>query len=517
MGLVVIEAPGKVETVRRNFPFPAEVVATRGHLFDLPEYALGIEEDRITLTPVNADLLRDLYHLLRIHDEIYIATDPDREGEVIAQQIYEMVPSPERVVRIRPLSLDREGLREAIRNAQPAPEIGLARAGLTRRVVDRLIGFTLSRQAKKELAQEDRSFNTVSIGRVKTAALRQFRAISTLHAYRVKLVFALGYEGVAICDGIARSSRPLPTRAKEGWFRVVGKPVFREETSKPLTTALFLANRARYGSSLGSFSAYRTAQKLYEEGIISYIRTREEVITPAGMDLAAKMLEQEGLGRVPTLEPSYPSGGHESIRPARTIAPDEAERMTGDQQEVYRFIKDSFLDAAARKKRKKIVVRLAIGDTQFDAELESEHPNIEEMVRPGAAAYGKAQPAHGNIRLHDMYLWMDRNRIGTPGTYASSVWGLVEAGYITPGMLVTPQGRDILEWVEAKAPWLNEKTSRTMEDLLDEVRQGRKGYLDVFDALREISREKRIPLVKKDPAEALRETVRTYCRPTPAL
>jgi DNA topoisomerase IA len=510
MALVVIEAPGKLETVRRNFPIPAEVVATRGHLFDLPQYMFGIEEDRIVLVHINANHLSYLCDRLRVHDEIYIATDPDREGEVIAQQVFEMTPPGRKVRRIRPRSLDRDGLEEAFRNAEPAPDAGLALAGLTRRIVDRIIGFTLSRQARKFMAEEREGSVSVSIGRVKTPTLRHFRSLSNVYAYRIRLVFALGFDGLVLCDGIVRSNNLLPTRSKDGWFRVSGTPRFQEEPARPLTTARFLAGQARYGSSLASFSAYRTAQKLYEEGFLTYVRTREEVITPAGLDLARELMRREGTGLSPVLEPAYPSGGHESIRPARIPEPGEEERLTGEQQEIYRSIRDAFLDAAAGKKRKRIRTRLEHNGVQFQAELESDHPHIEEIVRPGAAAYGRAHPAHGNIRLHDTYLWMDRNRVGTPGTYTSSVWGLVNAGYLSPGMLITPRGRRLLEWVEAEAPWLDEATSRTLEDLLEEVRVGRKGYLDVFDALRDISKEERMPVVRKDPAEALREAARTF-------
>ncbi len=514
MALVVIEAPGKVEAVRNNFPFPVEVVATRGHLLDLPQHYLGVEEDRIVLVPVNADHLRRLYDLLRVHDEIYIATDPDREGEVIAQQVYEMIPAPSphssrKVWRIRPHSLDKEGLDHAIKHAESKPDAGLALAGLTRRIVDRLIGFTLSRQAAKHVVNQGDDTLSVSIGRVKTPTLHYFRSLASLYAYRLRLLFALGFDGLIVCDGLVRSSTPLPTRIKEGWFRVSTKPTFKTEIIKPLTTARLLAHRARYGSSLESFSTYRTAQRLYEEGHITYIRTREEVITPVGIELARTIEAKDKNGLVPCLEPAYPSGGHESIRPTQSEPPD-MKLLTGEQKEIYEFIRHTFLNAAAMKEQRRINVLLEHHGILLSAELESDYPYIQDIVRHGVVAYGRMHPAHGNIRLHDTYLWMDQHRVGTPATYTSSIWGLIQAGYLSPGMIVTPKGRRILEWVDAEAPWLNVSTSRLLEDLLDDVREGRKGYLDVYNALKDISREEKIPVVKKDPIKALRETVCTY-------
>lgn len=117
MALVLIEAPGKVDTVRRNFPGPGkiDVIATYGHLFDLPQFNLGIEADRIQLVPINMKTLHSIREAAEKHSEIYVATDPDREGEVIARQVMEIlvtVMGKKNVVRIHPHDLSRQEMSQ---------------------------------------------------------------------------------------------------------------------------------------------------------------------------------------------------------------------------------------------------------------------------------------------------------------------------------------------------------------------------------------------------------------------
>ena len=511
MAVVVIEAPGKIDTVSRNFPASSdkiEVVATHGHLFDLPEYSLGIEENRITMVAIRADLVRSLRAALEAHREIYVATDPDREGEVIAAQVFELCPPGRKVLRVYPRSLDRSGLESAMAAALPEPDRGLAMAGLTRRVVDRLIGFTLSRKAAKVFGEN------VSIGRVKSAVLRRLHPPVKRFAYVGKLVFALGFEGVAVCDCVFRGPGRLPKNARTGWHTVARLSGISARPASPVTTARLLMDHAKHGV-FRSFSAYRGAQDLYEQGLLSYVRTRENVVTEPGLDMARELIRLEGTGKTVSLEPSLPVGGHESIRPAWPLSPDDiGVKLTGEQRSLYRYVHDAFLAAACEKKTTEIRAKVKAAGTVYDALLTSDHPDIEEIVRPGAVGFGRMRAANAEIRLHDLIRWMDSKRIGTPGTYVSSISGLMESEYATPGLGVTDKGMRVLDWLDRNAPWLTAETSQKLEELLEGIRDGKSTYQEVFDALRDFSasgpsRNVEIPKIRKDPALALKETVQT--------
>lgn len=513
MALVLIEAPGKVDTVRRNFPGPGkiDVIATYGHLFDLPQFNLGIEADRIQLVPINMKTLHSIREAAEKHSEIYVATDPDREGEVIARQVMEIlvtVMGKKNVVRIHPHDLSRQEFERAIAAGNTFNE-GLARAGMCRRVVDRLIGFLLSRRAGKDLGAN------VSIGRVKTAILQQAVNGFIGKSYYGKLVFALGYDGVLLCN-VTMKGEVWHKGGHEGWFRIRSIKSTKVHTVPPVTTATLLSHFATKGV-FRPFTAYGTAQKLYEHGVTSYPRTREEIITRAGLDIAETLLAKSDPRRTVQIEPGLPVGGHESIRPAEPFLEPELRGLTGGEKEVYSYICNQFMDAAACKKVCMISGTIEMAGDLFDTEIESDNPDVEKILRVGSAAYGKVVPAHPSIRLQDLFTWMDRERIGTPGTYSSAVKSLVDKGYLSSGILVTNMGLKILEWVDKNASWLSATTSSNLEKLLDDVQMGKIGALKVFEALKDFSKEESIPVVQKDPMAALSDTVKVCFSPAPGL
>ena len=508
MALVLIEAPGKIATVRRNFPGAAEVIATYGHLFDLPQFNLGIEADRIQFVPINMKTIRTIREAAAKHTEIYISTDPDREGEVIARQIMGIladVTGKKTVVRIHPHDLSRQEFERAIAAGNTFNE-GLARAGMCRRIIDRLIGFTLSRRAGKDLGAN------ISIGRVKTAILQQATRCFPGKSYHGKLVFALGYRGAMVCNTTMRGDA-WHKGGLSGWFRMNSIKSGDIRTAAPVTTASMLSHFAAKGV-FRPFSAYKTAQKLYEQGTTSYPRTREEIITQPGIGIAGTLLSKQGRGPV-QIEAGLPLGGHESIRPAEAFLESELRSLTGGERDVYSYICNQFLDAATCRKVCTIYGTIEGSRDRFDVRIDSENPDAGKIIRPGSAAFGRVVPAHAATRLQDLFAWMDAERIGTPGTYSSAVKGLIDKQYLSSGVLVTTMGMKILEWVDENARWLSMATSSNLEKLLDEVQLEKTDVLKVFEALKDVSGEESIPAVKKDPMAALSDTVRLYFPSSP--
>jgi DNA topoisomerase-1 len=377
-GLVVVESPTKVKTIAKYLDGKYVVKASMGHVRDLPKSQLGVDlkknfRPKYVVTPAKKKVLDDLVKAAEKADTLYVATDPDREGEAIGWHLAQELPIEKKnVYRITFNEITERAVKAAF--TKPG-RIDLKRvdAQQARRVLDRLVGYSLSPLLW------DKVRRGLSAGRVQSVAVRLIvdreREIQafvpveywTLHA---RLKAALPPEFTATLREVDGEKAALATEettravmARLEGERFVVRSVTRGERKRnPAPPFITSTMQQDAGRTLG-FSAKKTmtvAQQLYEGieigedgpvGLITYMRT-DSVRIAAEAQAEARRWATERLGAeyVPGTPPVYKSRGsaqeaHEAIRPS-DVARDPrtlARFLTKDQLALYRLIWERFL------------------------------------------------------------------------------------------------------------------------------------------------------------------------------
>ena len=171
MNLFIIEATEKVETIKKYLGEDYTVFATKGHIRDLPQKSLGVQitnnfEPIYEIMPDKKRVVNDLTNLAKKADKIYVATDPDREGEDIAYHVANILKiDPKENVRVAFNAIDKETIKEALKSPRDI-DLNLVNAQQARRVLDRLVGYKISPIICKKIKPN------LSAGRVQSAALK---------------------------------------------------------------------------------------------------------------------------------------------------------------------------------------------------------------------------------------------------------------------------------------------------------------------------------------------------------
>jgi DNA topoisomerase-1 len=377
-GLVVVESPTKVKTIAKYLDGKYVVKASMGHVRDLPKSQLGVDpkknfKPKYVVTPTKKKVLDELVKAAEKADTLYVATDPDREGEAIGWHLAQELPIDRRnVYRITFNEITERAVKAAF--SKPGRiDLKKVDAQQARRVLDRLVGYSLSPLLWDKIRRG------LSAGRVQSVAVRLIvdreREIQafvpveywTLHArLRAKrppeftaTLREVDGEKAALAD--EASTRALMARLDGARFivRSVTRGERKRNPAPPFITSTLQQDAGR---KLG-FSAKKTmtvAQQLYEGievgeegavGLITYMRT-DSVRIAAEAQAAARQWATERLGAeyVPDAAPSYKSRGsaqeaHEAIRPSDvTREPKALARvLTKDQLGLYRLIWERFM------------------------------------------------------------------------------------------------------------------------------------------------------------------------------
>ncbi|MDW8237533.1 MAG: DNA topoisomerase, partial [Aquificaceae bacterium] len=279
--LLIVESPTKARTLTKLLGSGFVIVATAGHLKDLPKNYLGVDLETLEPSFVwlsgKKRLVEKILSLAKTSDTIFIATDPDREGEAIASTLGEVLKNLERpVFRISLYELTREAIFKAIENPSGIHS-GLVSAQLARRVLDRLVGYLLSPKASRALKMKGSS-----VGRVQSPAIRlivdrerKIEGFKPKTSYYIKAVFQEGFE--AIWDYAfekPESAKTFLDKFKDLPFEVVKAESWQERILPPraFKTAT-LQQVASQSLSIGVAKVQALAQILYETGYITYPRT----------------------------------------------------------------------------------------------------------------------------------------------------------------------------------------------------------------------------------------------------
>ena len=174
--LIVVESPSKAKTIEQYLENEFEVIACIGHVKDLPSNKLGIDiennfEMTLDVLPKRKDFIKELKKKSKLADRVYIASDPDREGEAIAAHLASEV-SKEKLERVEFTEITQEGIKEGMANSRKLDD-NLISSQKTRRIIDRLVGYKVSPVLWATLQKNMNFVNTtLSAGRVQSACVK---------------------------------------------------------------------------------------------------------------------------------------------------------------------------------------------------------------------------------------------------------------------------------------------------------------------------------------------------------
>jgi DNA topoisomerase-1 len=427
MNIVIVESAAKAKTINKYLGSNFKVIASYGHVRDLPSKDGSVEPDKDfemhwDVDGKSAKVMRDIAAAVKTADKLILATDPDREGEAISWHILRVLEEKRALKKGVPVErvTFNAVTKQAVLDAMKAPrqiERPLVEAYLARRALDYLVGFTLSPVLWRKLP------GARSAGRVQSVALRlvcdreaEIEAFKTDEYWTIEalLATAKGEDVRARLNAIAgkrldkldikdgTSANAIKAAIEHGDFRItsVEKKAVRRNPYAPFTTSTLQQEASR---KLG-FSARQTmqvAQRLYEGvdvggemvGLITYMRTDGVQIAPEAISEIRRKLERDfGKRYVPPFIREYKAKAknaqeaHEAIRPTDVSrSPDQvAKRLERDQARLY-----------------ELVWKRAMASQMASAELEQTTADIDVQGRDGKA-YGLR--ATGSVVMFDGFL-----------------------------------------------------------------------------------------------------------------
>jgi DNA topoisomerase-1 len=380
MNLVIVESPAKAKTINKYLGSSYEVLASFGHVRDLPAKNGSVDPDADfqmiwEVDPKAASRLNDIAKALKSADKLILATDPDREGEAISWHVLEVMKQKralkdQQVERVVFNAITKQSVTDAMKHPRQI-DGALVDAYMARRALDYLVGFTLSPVLWRKLP------GARSAGRVQSVALRlvcdreteiekfvpreYWSLITTLatprgETFEARLVGADGRKIQRLDIGTGAEAEDFKKAIEAANFRVAtveAKPA-RRNPYAPFTTSTLQQEASR---KLGFAPAHtmRVAQRLYEGvdiggetvGLITYMRTDGVQIDPSAITQARKVIAEDfGSAYVPEAPRQYTAKAknaqeaHEAIRPTDlSRRPSDVSRnLDSDQARLYELI-----------------------------------------------------------------------------------------------------------------------------------------------------------------------------------
>lgn len=378
MNLVIVESPAKAKTIGKYLGPGFEVKASMGHIRDLPKSTLGVDISTFEPEYLNikdkADVIKELRKSAKASDKIYLATDPDREGEAISWHLQSVLGVPkEKTCRVTFNEITQKVVKESIANPRDIDQ-DLVDAQQARRVLDRLVGYQLSPLLWKKIRRG------LSAGRVQSVATRlavereeEIRAFTPQEYWSItadlsRIAPNLGNFKAEFYGKEKRMELTSKEQVDEIMQTVKGSPftvcsVKRQDKNRspapPFTTSTLQQEASRKLNMIPR-RTMSIAQQLYEGidiqgvgtvGLITYMRTDSLRLSEEALE-AAKTFIQARYGKryYPEKTRRFKSKGnaqdaHEAIRPSDVnLTPEDLKKsLTADQYRLYKLIWSRFL------------------------------------------------------------------------------------------------------------------------------------------------------------------------------
>ena len=380
--LVIMESPPKAVTVKGYLGSGYKVVASTGHIRDLPKSSLGIDiENDFKARYINirgkGPLIKELKKEAKAADKVYLATDPDREGEAIAWHLSIALEIPEeKIRRVTFNEVTKKAVKAGIKNPRDI-DMGLVNSQQARRLLDRIVGYKLSPFLWKTVK------SGLSAGRVQSVATRiiverenEIRAFNPEEYWTIDVSLENKKGGRIKAKFYGDTNGKLELRSEDEAMKIVDAVEGKEFTVRSVKNAVRMKNPAppfttstlqqEASRRLGfqSQKIMRVAQELYEginlgssmggvQGLITYMRTDSLRIADEAADAAREYItEKYGEQFYPKERRIYKTkagaqDAHEAIRPSSTqFEPEKIKKLlTGDQYKLYKLIWDRFMSS----------------------------------------------------------------------------------------------------------------------------------------------------------------------------
>lgn len=362
--LLIVESPTKAQTIRRLLGNEYEVIASQGHVRDLPEKGLGLRiekrADGYRFIPLYQPLAKKAAIVQKIKEaverasKVYLATDEDREGEAIAWHICELLNIDGRdSVRITFHEITKRALQEALQNPRPL-NFHLIDAQQARRVLDRIVGYQISPLLWRTFPMRGKGRVALSAGRVQSVALRLIveREREIANFQPKPTIVAEAYFSTSPAFKATQIEPEIPSLEEgKAWLQqLIGqelrvsqlkKKPRRRSPSAPFTTSTLQQEaQKRLGFSLQR--TMRAAQSLYEKGFITYMRTDSVHLAPEALEAIHKAIRErfgESMVKPRSWENKkvlHAQEAHEAIRPTDPMVEEAGD--TPDEQKLYTLI-----------------------------------------------------------------------------------------------------------------------------------------------------------------------------------
>jgi len=544
--LVIVESPAKAKTIQKYLGPGYEVIASMGHVRDLPKSKMGVDKEndfkpQYTDMKGKEDVIRELKKRAKKCDKVYLATDPDREGEAISWHIAQMLKlDMNDNNRVAFNEITKTGVKNGMSNPHKI-DVDLVNAQQARRILDRLVGYELSPFLWKKVKRG------LSAGRVQSVAVRlvvdreneirafvpkeywsidaKFTAPGSRKVFDAALV-AVDGEKLEIPDQAAADGLLARLENAEYTVKSVKKRVTKKQPAPPFITSTLQQEASRKLS----FSAKRTmkaAQELYEGvdvegvgavGLITYMRTDSLRISDEAKAAAAEYIGTVyGKDYLPPEPRNFKSknnaqDAHEAIRPSTPeLTPERVKSsLSSDQYKLYKLIWERFIASqmanalldtvSADIEANGCTFRASGYSVKFDGFMvlyvestDSEDGSKKMLPELKADDKLKLKSITGNqhftqppARFTEASLIkaLEENGIGRPSTYAPTITTITSRRYVEhegKSLKPTNLGEVITELMKAHFKKIvDAKFTAEMENNLDEVEHGEKNWVSTL-------------------------------------
>lgn len=542
--LIIVESPAKSKTIKKFLGSSYTVVASNGHVRDLPKSQMGVDfendfEPKYITIRGKGELLSSLRKEAKKADKIYLATDPDREGEAISWHLFHALKlDPKKTKRITFNEITKNAVRQAIKQSRQI-DMDLVDAQQARRVLDRIVGYSISPLLWQKVKRG------LSAGRVQSVALRiiadreeeidafipteYWSMEASFHVKGSKKPLVAKYYGnPKKQENISKEEMEAIEKALEGAGYKVSDIKKGERTKRPplpFTTST-LQQECSKNLNFSTQKTMRIAQQLYEGvavkgrgtiGLITYLRTDSTRISEEA-DRECKEFIRENYGEENIISSHYApkdnkkiQDAHEAIRPTYVeLTPAMVkDSLSRDQFRLYQIIWKRFVASRMNAaKYETISVKIDAGNYRFtsagsqivfpgflsvyqNSEDKADNNSVLHKVSVGtefeSASLSKEQhftqpPSH--YTEASLVKELEELGIGRPSTYAPTITTLISRRYLAKeqkNLYLSELGDIVNQIMKSAFPSIVDVNfTATMEMLLDSVAEGGVEWKDII-------------------------------------
>jgi len=529
MKLVIVESPNKCHTISRYLGEGYEVMATVGHLRDLSTsgkggFGVDLQNDfkpTYVVASGKRKVVNDLKEAARRADDIYLATDPDREGEAIAWHLTQILNLPvETTKRLEFHEITRVSISEAMEKPRVI-DMNLVNSQETRRIIDRIIGFKLSNIIQKMIKSR-------SAGRVQSATLKLIadhddeikKFVPTpywilnieLIINKKKITANFDYFGDIKKLDEEKVVKEILSKLKDEVKVISVKKSVKSVESKPAFTTSTLQQEAYNVYHFSTKKTSSLAQQLYEgvqingehTGLITYIRTDSTYLSDTFVNRAEAYIKEtfgpEYCGKRKVVKVAGAQNAHEAIRPTSNhMTPESIKNyLAPDLYKLYKLIYERAVGSLMAPKKESVqTILFDCGGVIFKSEgsttifdgytrlnaSEKTSSNTLPLVNEGDVY--KVEKVNNEMKMSEPPAYyteakivklMEEKKIGRPSTYASTINTLLKRKYVesVKGSIISTETGQRTSLVLNKyfPNFVDVKYTAQMESELDKIQEG---------------------------------------------